>query len=369
MEPGVPGGTGGLRGPVLLGSAAFGDVASRPPRAWFTDLGPLGTPGVVFAYRESPEPLFSWKPFPSVDVNSPEPVYPGDVYVELDGDGRLLCLLAGGVGFRPSEPAGALPANWTALFAAAGLDQSAFKEAPAAWAPAFTADESRAWEGRIGGQQLRVEASAYRGRPVQFVVTPAESRPAGRPATKTSLQRMLDFVIAAAIYSSLAVLVVLARHNLRLGRGDKKGSLRLALAVLVLETLYFALNRHWTFEPLDILRVLLFLMGAPLFTAGFTLLAYVGVEPFMRRRWPDLLIAWTRLLDGRWRDPMVGRSLLSGTLVALVAVGVIPGLLVVLTRTYSLPLAAPWFTSGRRLTQECGSWRRRPADGSHPFTP
>jgi hypothetical protein len=30
--------------------------------------------------------------------------------------------------------------------------------------------------------------------------------------------------------------------------------------------------------------------------------------------WPRILISWTRLLDGRWRDPLVGRDLLVGTL-------------------------------------------------------
>src|SRR6185436_4012106 len=31
-----------------------------------------------------------------------------------------------------------------------------------------------------------------------------------------------------------------------------------------------------------------------------------------RRRWPDLLISWSRLMSGRVRDPMVGRDVLIG---------------------------------------------------------
>ena len=190
--------------------------------------------------------------------------------------------------------------------------------------------------------------------PCSSLLTPADSSAGGQAGDEdVASSACSTSSSAAAIYSALAVLVVLARHNLRLGRGDKKGALPARACRSRARDPYFALNRHWTFEPLDILRMLVFLMGAPLFAAGFTWLAYVGVEPFMRRRWPDLLIAWTRLLDGRWRDPMVGRSLLSGTLVALVAVGVIPGLLVVLTRTYSLPLAAPWFTGG---SLDAGVW-------------
>lgn len=39
---------------------------------------------------------------------------------------------------------------------------------------------------------------------------------------------------------------------------------------------------------------------------------YMGFEPFVRRRWPHVLISWTRLLMGRFRDPLVGRDILIG---------------------------------------------------------
>jgi len=40
----------------------------------------------------------------------------------------------------------------------------------------------------------------------------------------------------------------------------------------------------------------------------------VAIEPVVRRRWPDLLISWSRLLAGRFRDPLVGRDALAGIL-------------------------------------------------------
>jgi hypothetical protein len=46
----------------------------------------------------------------------------------------------------------------------------------------------------------------------------------------------------------------------------------------------------------------------------FAWASYLAVEPLARRRMPHVLIAWTRLLDGRWRDPLVGRSVLAGVL-------------------------------------------------------
>jgi len=51
-----------------------------------------------------------------------------------------------------------------------------------------------------------------------------------------------------------------------------------------------------------------------LFLAAFVWLTYMALEPFARRRWPDLLISWTRLLSGRLRDPLVGRDILVGIL-------------------------------------------------------
>jgi serine/threonine-protein kinase len=54
-----------------------------------------------------------------------------------------------------------------------------------------------------------------------------------------------------------------------------------------------------------------------LFFAGVCWLLYVALEPLIRRRWPDSLIAWTRLLSGRLSDPLVGRVLLGGALLGV----------------------------------------------------
>ena len=41
---------------------------------------------------------------------------------------------------------------------------------------------------------------------------------------------------------------------------------------------------------------------------------YLTIEPFLRRYWPERIIAWRRLLSGGFRDPLVGRDLLIGCL-------------------------------------------------------
>ena len=49
-----------------------------------------------------------------------------------------------------------------------------------------------------------------------------------------------------------------------------------------------------------------------LFLGGLSWLMYIAFEPFVRRRWPGMLVGWNRLLAGGYRDPLVGRDLLAG---------------------------------------------------------
>jgi serine/threonine-protein kinase len=56
--------------------------------------------------------------------------------------------------------------------------------------------------------------------------------------------------------------------------------------------------------------------------AAIVWLWYLALEPYVRRRWPQALISWNRLLSGRFRDPLVGRDILIGSLFALVAPGI-----------------------------------------------
>ena len=44
---------------------------------------------------------------------------------------------------------------------------------------------------------------------------------------------------------------------------------------------------------------------------------YLALEPYARRVWPTMLIGWSRLLSGKPRDPLVGKSLLVGLLLGV----------------------------------------------------
>ena len=48
------------------------------------------------------------------------------------------------------------------------------------------------------------------------------------------------------------------------------------------------------------------------FWALIAWISFVAIEPLVRRRWPRMLIGWSRLLDGRATDPIIGRDLLIG---------------------------------------------------------
>ena len=45
---------------------------------------------------------------------------------------------------------------------------------------------------------------------------------------------------------------------------------------------------------------------------------YLAIEPYVRRLWPNTLVAWSRALEGRWRDPMVGRHILVGAIAGII---------------------------------------------------
>jgi hypothetical protein len=65
--------------------------------------------------------------------------------------------------FAPDPPT-SRRTDWAVPFRLAGLDPAAFRDAEPVWAPFVPADERRAWTGRIGSAEIRVEGAAWRGR-------------------------------------------------------------------------------------------------------------------------------------------------------------------------------------------------------------
>jgi hypothetical protein len=62
--------------------------------------------------------------------------------------------------------------------------------------------------------------------------------------------------------------------------------------------------------------------GESLGYGAFSWLSYMALEPYVRRRWPSLLISWARLSSGKFGDPLVGRDFLVGTFAGAIVAGI-----------------------------------------------
>src|SRR4030095_2213548 len=117
------------------------------------------------------------------------------------------------------------------------------------------------------------------------------------------------------VVSVLGTAVIFARRNLRLGRGDPRGAFRVSTFVLVIDFLRWILAAHHLRDLTVEFQMLLAAVGFVLLRGVFVWVAYMAIEPYVRRRRPGLLIFWTRLPSGPVAHPMVGRDILIGLLV------------------------------------------------------
>ena len=293
----------------------------------------LETGAFVFWYRGSPRPLaahftpsFSDAPMlGSVWTNDPPLVVSGMTLVRLNPLGRLTQLIA--VPPQVEKPAGAAPApDWAPLFSAAGLDLSQWPPAQPMWTPPVDSDVRAAWTGSLAERPnipMRIEAAAYRGKPVYFELIGPWTRPERmQPYQFTVGERVFVVVFSVLFLSVLVGSAVLARRNLRLGRGDRRGASRLATFVFAAGAVAWAFGAHHVPNFGEIALFIEFLVWG-LGWSCFIWVLYIALEPYVRRRWPATLVSWSRLLAGGFRDPLVGRDVLVGCLsgASLAAVG------------------------------------------------
>jgi len=292
-------------------------------------LKPGNPSAIKFWYRESPRYLKPEKLFNGdiVHPSDPERNVSGMTYEVLTPGGRLEYFEAVPPQLDPSSAAAPAP-DWTALFKAAGLDIAQFKLAESEWTPPQWSDARAAWTGTAPGRPgvpLRVEAAAYRGKPVYFDLIWPWTQPLRMQEYQQTRREKTSTAILLALFVALLVgAVFLARRNLRLGRGDRRGAFRLAVFVFVLIAFEWVIESHHI-PTFDELGSFVMITSFALFFAAFLWLLYIGLEPFVRRRWPNALISWSRVLAGQFRDPLIGRNVLAG-----VALGVGWSLLVVL---------------------------------------
>lgn len=271
---------------------------------------------LFFWYRSSPTPMnpggqaFNTCVGPSIPPRSE----PGMTLLTLDPRGSLRSLEVVPLPHPDSTRTQSKP-GWSALFSAADLDTAAFKRVRPLFYPRGPFDQRAAWLGVYPAHPeipLRVEAASLEGRIVYFrlegpwshpVVKPSQSGP-GLWLTWASILLICGLVLAA---------ILLAWRHHRLNRGDRRGATRSAVAILCIGLASGMLTSDHQ-RNIEYFLVWTILSTSLLF-AVTTWILYLALEPLARKALPESLFSWSRLLSGRFRDPLVGRDVLFGCLV------------------------------------------------------
>lgn len=253
-----------------------------------------------------------------VTFTDPATTFAGMINLMVDTKGRLVFFQA-----LPPEvdasPAASKPMDWNPLFAAAGLNPSQFQAATPEWTSLANSDTRAAWTGKWpdSGRPLRIEASAWRGKPVFFQLIGPWTRPTRmRPYEGTRGKKIATVVLLTLFFLILVGASALAKRHYKQGKGDRQGAFRLARFVFLAYMAIWLCYGH--FVP-DIGVIVLFLLAVStaLFMSGLTWVLYMALEPYVRKLWPELIISWTRLMSGRVRDTLVGRDVLYGVMLGL----------------------------------------------------
>lgn len=245
----------------------------------------------------------------------PIPNGSGQKAITVDSRGRLI-EFAAAPPQTPSENKAA--ADFKVAFLLAGLDQAQFREVPPKWTPPVAFSEWRAWEGTVPDHKelaLRVEAASFDGKIVFFkLLYPWTGLQANAEEQNTARHLAGLFMMIAVISAVTLAACFLAWRNIRSGSGDRRGAFKVACLVLVAVGIgrLLAMN-HIPSITAELARFSLALKSA-LFYAFFTWVLYLALEPIVRRNLPDLIVSWNRILIGDWRDPLVARDVLIGTL-------------------------------------------------------
>src|SRR5579862_2266360 len=324
-----------------------------------------GQPSLLnFVYRQSPRYLETYNADANVDFNDPPQTSSEMADVVLDMQGHLLFFRA-----LPREmdtsTASAAPVDWNTLFLAAGLDPARFKPAEPQHLPLVEFDERTAWTGSYPDAPslpLRVEAASWKGRAVSFSLW-EPWRPSGRDSAteQTPGQRAANRVAAVTASTLFLVAALLAWRSYQRGRGDLRGSARLAVFAFVFTFAKFLVKAHHVPTNSEFLY-LSESAGWSLLMGAISWMLYMALEPYVRRRWPQSLISWTRALAGSVRDPVLGGHVLIGTAVGvgMIILGFIQGIVMwqhgiappvnTLTIAGLVPLVGHWLGAFRDST-------------------
>ena len=288
------------------------DRANRPSEGRVERLSGKRPASFQFWYRESPEPLTvhlgivkgGAPRYPDLTLDNPPADRRGMRYLKTDASGRLIEF--GAVPFEHeavrTEPA---RMNWSLVFQLTGLDETTFRQVAPEWTPPAAANERASWIGAYPEQPdvpIRIDAAAYEGRLVALRTTGAWS---AIPSSRIVI--FFNLLAVSTVWTALALAVI----NTRAGRGDRRGAWRLAALTFGLSVAVWALEGHHVAAAAE-LEQFRMVLALALYAGALNFVLYLAIEPLVRRRWPAVIVGWSRLMAGRWRDPLVGRELLIG---------------------------------------------------------
>ena len=303
-----------------------------------------GQPAAIyFWYRQSPRPFYV-STGQGVDEFTPWRDIPGMITLTLDTSGRLRSFFA----VPPSKISGTEPAkpDWSRLFAESGLDQAKFTSVPPAWTSPNESTVQAAWDGFYPAQpelEVHIEAAAFEGKPVYFeIINPWDLPVEAETTLPGSRARALVVLLLSIFISVIVVSALLALRNLKLGRGDRKGAFRLAAFIFAVLFLQYLFATHHVAAVGEAFNFIANLQSI-LFWTFFFWVVYMAFEPFIRRRWPERIISWSRVLAGGFRDPLVGRDILIGAVFGLGAIICQWYLATLVPQLLGYPPRMPWF--------------------------
>jgi serine/threonine-protein kinase len=325
-----------------LNTAYLGYAADTAPEARSRRVDAVRSLMVRFWYRESPTPLTViwhaglplWSVVPDVTpANPPRDVW-GMRHLRLDSRGRLLEVEV--VPYPSDDARPLIPSmEWEAVFKCTGLPRDRFQAVAPRWTPPQPFDERTAWTGAHPDDPalpITVEAAAFRGQLVAMrTFFPWDFR-AIQPT-----RPMLGRIVLVLWWLVIGVAgSVMAWRNWRARRGDLRGAVKLGVAVFVLSMAQFVFGATHVPSIEEVLLLRLAVSQA-LLHALTTFVIYLAAEPYIRRRWPGVLIGWSRAMHGEWRDPLVAREVL----IVFAIGGVYFSLSVIIEILLSRPSALP----------------------------
>jgi hypothetical protein len=202
------------------------------------------------------------------------------------------------------------------LFHQAGLQIDQFQSiSPSSeWEPTVPLDQRIAWKGVFPGRsewELTVEAGPYRGLPVYFhSIPPLEIPPdASSWGTANRVSPATSWILELTLY---LVGGYFAIRNLRRERVDWNGTLFMVASSTLAWLVGMEFGTHHVANLSAEIDRLSQILGMATISGVKLGIAYLAIEPYVRRHWPWQLVGWARLIHGRWRDPKVGSEILSG---------------------------------------------------------